>query len=61
MIIKLTAYCPNCDEEMGFNLETTNLGAKVDISNFEQVDFYCDRCNKKFFTGDIDLFSEDEI
>jgi len=61
--IKITATCPECDEEMFFYLGDFTGGDEpsVDISVFEQTEFECEKCHKKFYTGDIDLLGEDEI
>ena len=61
--IRLTAMCPECGETMVMFLGDMmgNSEPTVDMSNFEQATFYCNNCDKDFYTGDIELFGEDEI
>lgn len=61
--IRLTASCPECDEEMKLFVGDLmgNPEPTVDIGNFEQATFHCDKCNKDFHTSDIDLLSEEDI
>jgi len=61
--IRLTADCPDCDEEMKFFVGdlTGSTEPTIDISNFEQTTFHCENCDKDFHTGDIDLYSDDEL
>lgn len=61
--IRLTASCPECDEEMKIFLVDAmgNIEPTVDISNFEQATFHCTKCDKDFYTSDIDLLDEDDV
>lgn len=32
-----------------------------DIQSVEQIELKCQKCGKKYYTGDLDVLSEDEL
>ncbi len=44
--------------------DSTQKGREVEIDftmSCSQIDLQCEKCGKKYYTGDIEVLSEDEI
>jgi hypothetical protein len=55
----LTMSCPDCDKEMRSGTLCVNTPTnEFDIGEIEQSEFHCVDCDKTFFIGDIDYFTE---
>lgn len=57
--------CPGCDEENFYGLCRTYLSHNdkpcVSLGEGQQESFDCAHCEETFYTGELELLSEDEI
>ena len=52
-------YCPDCEEEMKNAILCINSATnEFDLAELEQSQFNCKNCNKVYYIGDIDYFTE---
>lgn len=61
MKIVIAVNCPDCDNEIHKNIVVLSGDQYpvVHIFNFEQEEWYCDKCDVKFYSGDFDLMEEE--
>lgn len=63
MIIKLflEVQCPECETDMSHSdfMEIEHDTLNVDITLFEQRDWFCRKCGKEYTTGNIPIIDPD--
>jgi uncharacterized protein with PIN domain len=58
----ITMDCPDCNEQLSCRIGCINSDPTVfDVAEVENMDFYCSDCDKTYYVGEINVFSEDEI
>ncbi len=60
--IILTHECDECDTEMRYRiLNLTENDNTLSLSSVEQIQFVCPECGLEHFTGELQVYNENEM
>lgn len=61
MHINIYFNCPECHDKLKRGIFVSNREMEIGIEQFEKGNWYCKNCGKMYYTGTLEILTEEEV